>query len=195
VDSRNKKNIYSLVAAFTVLTLVMVAFSSLSHYESPNNNNTPSPTNQTTRIITPHPSSQQLQTPSSKPTKNTQPQATNSENPIISVGTPLSISSTADTFSIVTNLDWGILFPGEFSEKNIYVNNLLSIPVMISVETRLMQPATAVEYLNFSWTMDNSLRVIEGDSQANVTLRVTVAPFIQNITGFNFQIIVRSTIY
>jgi len=88
----------------------------------------------------------------------------------------------------VTEIDWGIIEPGENKSFNAYIKNESNVPITLTMQTEDWSPATASSFIDFSW--DYSGTEISVDGSIPVTFVLTVDPATSGIDVFSFTIVI-----
>ena len=99
--------------------------------------------------------------------------------------------SDADCTVPVTEINWGILAPGEVAQAQIYLRNGGNVPVIVSLNTTDWLPPEAETFLQLTWDLLNS--TFSPSEIKLVNLVLTVSPSIQGITDFAFTIVITGT--
>jgi len=88
----------------------------------------------------------------------------------------------------VTEIDWGILEPGESRNVSAYILNESNVPLTLSMASLDWQPANASDYMTLSWNQEAAVLPVGGYVDATFTLTLSLAtpPF----RNFSFVIIV-----
>ena len=93
--------------------------------------------------------------------------------------------------SSVINIPWGYMNPGENKSVTVYVKNIGTVPLTLSMETSNWQPTNASTFFTLTWNyLGNN---IESNTVASVTLYLSVSKDIQGISDFQFQITITGT--
>ena len=92
----------------------------------------------------------------------------------------------------VTSINWGIVEPGGYAERGLFIENLGKAPGVLSIQTSNFKPEAAQKFLNVSWSLDHGF-TLAAQSNIAVILRLTVSPLVQNITDFSFDITILVT--
>jgi hypothetical protein len=86
-----------------------------------------------------------------------------------------------------TAVDWGALHPGENTTKTVWVKNIGTTNVTLSISATNWAPSNAYLSMQLSWDSGGKILVPSEVIQAALTL--SVSPTIdQNITSFSFDI-------
>ena len=89
--------------------------------------------------------------------------------------------------SRVTEINWGLLEPGDKKSFTIYISNEGNVPLSLSISTSNWNPSSAANYLTLTWS--NVGQTINAGIVAQLTLTLTVNPNVSGISSFNFDII------
>jgi len=87
----------------------------------------------------------------------------------------------------VTEINWGLLEPGDKKSFTIYISNEGNAPLTLSMSTSNWNPSSAVNYLTLTWS--NTGQTINAGVTAQLTLTLTVSENVSGINSFNFDII------
>jgi hypothetical protein len=87
----------------------------------------------------------------------------------------------------VTEINWGLLEPGNKKSFTIYISNEGNAPLTLSMSTSNWNPSSAANYLTLTWS--NIGQRINAGVTAQLTLTLTVSPTVSGINSFNFDII------
>lgn len=85
-----------------------------------------------------------------------------------------------------SNIDWGMLYPGNSTSKTIHVTNNGTLSELLIITTLNWQPNQVQNYMTLS--SPQNLTVINRQQLIIVTLTLTISPAIQNITNFSFDV-------
>lgn len=88
----------------------------------------------------------------------------------------------------VTSLDWGVAEPGLTRNETIYIRNEGNAPTILYLDTKSWKPQEASNYITLSW--DYNEKAIEPDQVVQVTLTLSISPNIEEITYFEFDIVI-----
>lgn len=88
----------------------------------------------------------------------------------------------------VTSINWGVLEPGEVANFIIYTKNEGTIALVLNMTINSWNPAQASEYITIDWNREG--HVLNSKSVAKTTLTLSVSSNIEEITSFNFDIII-----
>ena len=88
----------------------------------------------------------------------------------------------------ISGIDWGLISPGGYAYRSIYLKSLSTVPVNLTLSTEAWSPSNASDVLTLSWDYDG------GDLNPGqiipVTLTLNVDNAITGITDFAFDIII-----
>lgn len=88
----------------------------------------------------------------------------------------------------VTQIDWGILEPGDTVTVEGYIKNLSNVPITMTLQTEDWSPVNASNFISLSWDYDGSK--IPVDSSIPVTLTLDVDAATSGISSFSFTIVI-----
>ncbi len=84
-------------------------------------------------------------------------------------------------------VNWGDLRPGENTTKTVWIKNLGTTDVALSVAATDWEPQNAYPSISLSWNQEG--RTLVPNEVVQATLTLTVSPDVaENITTFNFNI-------
>ena len=90
-----------------------------------------------------------------------------------------------------TSIDWGSIAPGNSSTRTIYVKNIGTIPMTLSMTTGSWVPPNANTYISLSWNQGGA--VLTAGQSTTATLTLSASSDAGNITSFSFNIIITGT--
>ena len=116
---------------------------------------------------------------------------------LVTVTRTLSSSGTVNTVNvevfwdvdctqIITDIDWGVLDPGENTSKTIYVKNTGSTAMMLNMTYSGWNPVEAGTYLSLTWDREGAIVAVDEVVSAMLTLHVSDT--IAGITSYSFDI-------
>lgn len=88
----------------------------------------------------------------------------------------------------VTEIDWGIVEPGEDKSFSAYIKNESNVPITLTMQTEDWSPATASSFIGLSW--DYSGTEIPVDASIPVTFLLDVDPATAGFNAFSFTIVI-----
>ena len=91
----------------------------------------------------------------------------------------------------VTSIEWGTIAPGETATKTVYIKNTGNLPVTLTLATENWDPTGSDSYLTLTWNYSGY--PLQADGSIAVTLSLQVSSNIQDITAFNFDIVITGT--
>lgn len=100
----------------------------------------------------------------------------------------VTIYKDAELAIPLTEIDWGILEPGEEKNYSAYVKNDSNVPIRLSLLTENWIPANASIFITLDWNYDDELIGIA--EFVEVTFMLIVDPATFGISNFSFDIIV-----
>lgn len=101
----------------------------------------------------------------------------------------IEVYAEPECLTPVTNIDWGLLEPGQTAQKTVYVKNVGNAPVTLTMTTQEWSPSVASQYISVVWNLENAQLQPNNVMQAIFTL--TVAVDIQDVTDFSFTIVLQ----
>lgn len=116
---------------------------------------------------------------------------------LVTVSRTLSSSGTVNTINvevfwdvnctqIITDIDWGVLDPGENTSKTIYVKNTGSTAMMLNLTYSGWNPVEAGTYLSLTWDKEGAIVTV--DEVVSTMLTLHVSDTIAGITSYSFDI-------
>ena len=91
-----------------------------------------------------------------------------------------------------TYIDWGPLLPGNTTTRTVWVKNIGTANVTLSMTTSNWNPTNANQSITLTWDRSNKLLVPNEVTQATLTLSVA-SNISSSITTFSFNIIITGT--
>jgi len=88
----------------------------------------------------------------------------------------------------VTEIDWGIIEPGESKNFSAYIVNESNVPLTLTIRTENWNPLNASSFMTLSWDY-NGTQIGVGGS-VPVTLTLQVAQTVSGIESFSFDIVI-----
>ena len=88
----------------------------------------------------------------------------------------------------LTEINWGVLEPGEEKNHTAYVTNESNVPVTLFLSTENWSPLNASSFVALTWDYDGQPIAVGGFVEATFTLAVD--PAISGIETFSFDIII-----
>jgi hypothetical protein len=91
----------------------------------------------------------------------------------------------------LTSINWGTLSPGGSATRTIYVKNIGTTPITVTMATANWSPTAANGPITVTWSInDNTLTV---GQVATATLTLTVSASITGIDNFSVDIVITGT--
>jgi len=103
---------------------------------------------------------------------------------VVGVGIYKDINFTVS----VTEIDWGIIEPGESKNFSAYIVNESNVPLTLTMRTENWSPLNASSFMTLSWDY-NGTQIGVGGS-VPVTLTLQVAQTVSGIESFSFDIVI-----
>jgi len=88
----------------------------------------------------------------------------------------------------VSSIDWGLAELGAVKNVTVYIRNEGNAPVTLSLQTSNWNPPNAADYISLSWNYGG--QTIGANQVLAVTLSLSIASNIQEITTFSFDIVI-----
>ena len=116
---------------------------------------------------------------------------------LVTVTRTLSSSGTVNTINvevfwdvnctqIITDIDWGVLDPGENTSKTIYIKNTGSTAMTLNMTYSGWNPVEAGTYLSLTWDREGAIVAV--DEVVSAVLMLHVSDIIAGITSYSFDI-------
>jgi len=96
-----------------------------------------------------------------------------------------------DCTQVVSDIDWGILEPGDNATKTVYVKNTGNAALTLSMTYSGWDPTEAGGYITLSWDKESS--TVDPDGVTGAILTLSVSDSISGITTFSFNITIEGT--
>ena len=103
-------------------------------------------------------------------------------------GIGVGIYANAEASIVVSEIDWGILEPGESTNVTVYIKNEGNVVANLTMTTEAWIPEEAEESIALTWDYDGT-EVGISDVRC-VTFTLAIDPSIIGINDFSFDIIV-----
>jgi len=103
-------------------------------------------------------------------------------------GIGVGIYANAEASIVVSEIDWGILEPGDSANVTVYIKNEGNVVANLTMKTEAWTPAQAEESIQLTWDYDGTELGVS-DIRC-VTFTLSVDPSIRGINDFSFDIIV-----
>jgi len=88
----------------------------------------------------------------------------------------------------VTEIDWGILEPGENKTFSAYIVNESNVPITVTMYTENWNPAEAANSITLTWDCEGSS--IDVDASSAFTFTLTVGESTSGFTSFSFTAVI-----
>lgn len=88
----------------------------------------------------------------------------------------------------VTQIDWGIVEPGESKNFSAYIVNKSNVPITLSMATENWNPLNSSDFIALTWNYDGSEIAVDG--HVFVTFVLTVDHAISGIDAFSFTVVI-----
>jgi hypothetical protein len=103
----------------------------------------------------------------------------------------LGIYSDSDCTQNYTSISWGTLSPGDSTSRIVYVKNIGTVPVTLTLTTGSWAPTTANSVINLAWDQQNTVLDAGQSIPANLTLSVDSST--GGFTDFSFNTVITGT--
>ena len=87
-----------------------------------------------------------------------------------------------------TSISWGSIYPGNSTSKIVYVKNIGTVPITLSMTAGSWAPTTASACLTLSWDQQGTVLGVGDSVSANLTL--SADSDIGNLSNFSVNIII-----
>ena len=91
----------------------------------------------------------------------------------------------------LTSVAWGTLSPGDTATRTIYVKNIGTAPITLTMTTTNWNPTNANGPITLTWDRENT--ILDAGSVIAATLTLSVSPSISGITTFNMDVVITGT--
>ena len=91
----------------------------------------------------------------------------------------------------LTEINWGVLEPGEEKNYTAYIKNESNVPVTLVLTTENWTPLNASSFVALSWDYDG--QPLGVDEFVKLTFTLAVDPAISGIEAFSFDIVIVGT--
>lgn len=95
------------------------------------------------------------------------------------------------TTIVLTEIDWGLMSPGDLSGVMSYIKNTRNTPFNLTLTTENWSPTNAANYLTLEWNYTG--QVLQPGDVLAVQITLFVDPLIQDVDVFSFYIVVTAT--
>ena len=91
----------------------------------------------------------------------------------------------------LTEIDWGVLEPGEEKNYTAYIRNESNVPITLVLTTENWSPVNASSFVALTWDYNGEPLGVDGFVE--VTFTLAVDPVISGIDAFSFDIVIVGT--
>jgi len=98
----------------------------------------------------------------------------------------VGVEAYTKQLELLTDLDWGILTPGQMVNYSFYLKNISNVPVTVNCSTSDWNPPNASQFITFTWTHKNETLAV--DQVVECTFYLYVSHNISGIRDFAFDI-------
>ena len=103
----------------------------------------------------------------------------------------LGIYSNSACTQKITSIDWGTISQGSSISKTVYVKNLGTTPLTLSISNTNWNPTTVNGSIALIWNRESTILARNQVTSANFTLGVSSS--ISGITSFSMDIVITGT--
>jgi hypothetical protein len=103
----------------------------------------------------------------------------------------VGIYSDSACTNAVSAIAWGALNPGTVKTYTIYVDNVGTVPVTLSMTTGNWTPSTASSYMTLTWNQQNS--VLQAGQVVQAVLTLSVSSSATGVASFSFDMTITGT--
>jgi hypothetical protein len=93
----------------------------------------------------------------------------------------------------LTSIAWGAISPGDSVIKTVYVKNLGSSQLLLSLLTTNWNPSVANELVALSWNQEGATLAV--GQVVNATLRLSVSANASGFTSFSFDFVITGEVW
>lgn len=104
------------------------------------------------------------------------------------VGEGISVFADEELSVPLNEINWGTVYFNSTINKKMYLNNSLSFPVQMSMNTSDWDPIETEQCFNVTWDVENEIIKLNEPLPATVSLTLIAVP--ENATNFTFNIII-----
>lgn len=91
----------------------------------------------------------------------------------------------------LTSINWGTLSPGDTATMTIYVKNIGTAPITLTMTTTNWNPISANGPITLSWNREST--ALDAGQVTTATLTLSVSQGISGITNFSNDIVITGT--
>jgi hypothetical protein len=103
----------------------------------------------------------------------------------------LGVYSDSACTQKITSIDWGTISPGGSVTKTVYVKNIGTTQVNLSLTSTGWNPSNTNGPITLTWNSEGT--ILATNQVTTATLTLTVSSTINGITNFNVNIVVAGT--
>ena len=103
---------------------------------------------------------------------------------VVGVGVYKDVDCTVS----VTQVDWGVLEPGDMVAFDAYIKNESNVPITLTMYTEDWIPVNSSSFISLSWDYSGTEILVDGSIP--VTLVLNVDPGTAGISSFSFTIVI-----
>ncbi len=100
----------------------------------------------------------------------------------------IAVYSDAGCNTPLSEVSWGSVTPGYPTSNVVYVKNVGSSPLLLSLETANWSPTNAPSYMTLQWNYNG--QAIAPNQAVQIIFTLSVSQSVSGINSFNFDIVV-----
>jgi hypothetical protein len=103
----------------------------------------------------------------------------------------VGVYSDSACTNAVSSISWGALNPGAVNTYTVYIENVGTVPVTLSMTTGNWIPSTASSYMTLTWNQQNS--VLQAGQVVQAVLTLSVSSSASGVASFSFDMTITGT--
>jgi hypothetical protein len=103
----------------------------------------------------------------------------------------VGVYSNSACTNAVSAISWGALNPGAVNTYTVYIENVGTVPVTLSMTTGNWTPSTASSYMTLTWNQQNS--VLQAGQVVQAVLTLSVSSSATGVASFSFDMTITGT--
>ncbi len=100
----------------------------------------------------------------------------------------VGVYSDSDCEQNCTSINWGLLYPGDLVNKTVYVKNIGTVPITLSMNIEKWLPEGVDDYLSLSWDQEGA--VLQADESVSANFVLSISENTKGFSDFSFDIVV-----
>jgi hypothetical protein len=109
----------------------------------------------------------------------------------IIASTNIGVYSDSACTQSLTSISWGTISPGASVTRTVYIKNLGTTSVTLSMSTANWNPTTANGPISLAWNQEST--VLTANQVATATLTLSTSSTVNGITTFSVDIVISGT--